>query len=159
MAEWYEDCDTLRDSIPVNVAILSLDPDAKFTTFDEFDGKGEQIIWDETNSNSCPTDEAIAAEQARLLALEPIRMLRRNRNALLAETDWMANSDVEMSDAWKTYRQALRDMPATESDPSNPTWPTKPANYGNYSREKDFTVDRRADFPIRLTFKIPLDRL
>jgi hypothetical protein len=127
MAEWYEDCDTLRDSIPVNVAILSLDPDAKFTTFDEFDGKGEQIIWDETNSNSCPTDEAIAAEQARLLALEPIRMLRRNRNALLAETDWMANSDVEMSDAWKTYRQALRDMPATESDPSNPTWPTKPS--------------------------------
>mgnify|MGYP003133594376 FL=1 len=127
MAEWYEDCDTLRDSIPVNVAILSLDPDAKFTTFDEFDGKGEQIIWDETNSNSCPTDEAIAAEQARLLALEPIRMLRKNRNALLAETDWMANSDVEMSDAWKTYRQALRDMPATESDPSNPTWPTKPS--------------------------------
>ena len=127
MAEWYEDCDTCRSQIPINVAILSLDPDAKFTTFDEFDGKGEQIIWDETNSNSCPTDEAIAAEQARLLALEPIRMLRRNRNALLAETDWMANSDVEMSDAWKTYRQALRDMPATESDPSNPTWPTKPS--------------------------------
>ena len=127
MAEWYEDCDTCRSQIPINVAILSLDPDAKFTTFDEFDGKGEQIIWDETNSNSCPTDEAIAAEQARLLALEPIRMLRRNRNALLAETDWMANSDVTMSDAWKTYRQALRDMPATESDPSNPTWPTKPS--------------------------------
>ena len=127
MAEWYEDCDTCRSQIPINVAILSLDPDAKFTTFDELDGKGEQIIWDESNSNSCPTDEAIAAEQARLLALEPIRMLRKNRNALLAETDWMANSDVEMSDAWKTYRQALRDMPATESDPSNPTWPTKPS--------------------------------
>ena len=127
MAEWYEDCDTCRSQIPINVAILSLDPDAKFTTFDELDGKGEQIIWDESNSNSCPTDEAIAAEQARLLALEPIRMLRKNRNALLAETDWMANSDVTMSDAWKTYRQALRDMPATESDPSNPTWPTKPS--------------------------------
>ena len=127
MAEWYEDCDTCRSQIPINVAILSLDPDAKFTTFDKLDGKGEQIIWDESNSNSCPTDEAIAAEQARLLALEPIRMLRKNRNALLAETDWMANSDVEMSDAWKTYRQALRDMPATESDPSNPTWPTKPS--------------------------------
>tara|TARA_Y100000114_G_C11542886_1_gene223480 strand:+ start:74 stop:457 length:384 start_codon:yes stop_codon:yes gene_type:complete len=127
MAEWYEDCDTCRSQIPINVAILSLDPDAKFSTFDELDGKGEQIIWDESNSKSCPTDEAIAAEQARLLALEPIRMLRRNRNALLAETDWMANSDVEMSDAWKTYRQALRDMPATESDPSNPTWPTKPS--------------------------------
>ena len=49
MAEWYEDCDTCRSQIPINVAILSLDPDAKFSTFDELDGKGEQIIWDESN--------------------------------------------------------------------------------------------------------------
>ena len=39
----------------------------------------------------------------------------------------MAGSDVTMSDAWKTYRQALRDLPANTSDPSNPTWPTKPS--------------------------------
>ena len=131
MAEWYEDCDTCRSQIPINVAILSLDPDAKFSTFDELDGKGEQLIWDESNSKSCPTDEAIAAEQARLLALEPIRMLRKNRDALLAETDWVVTkaneTGVAESDAWKTYRQALRDMPSTESDPSNPTWPTKPS--------------------------------
>ena len=38
----------------------------------------------------------------------------------------MANSDVTMSDAWKTYRQALRDLPANTKDPANPTWPTKP---------------------------------
>ena len=124
---WIYDCDTLRTAIPKNVAILSLDPDAKFTTFDELDGKGEQVIWDSDNAKDQPTDEAIAAEQARLLALEPMRMLRRNRDALLAETDWMGNSDVTMSDEWKAYRQALRDMPATESDPSNPTWPTKPS--------------------------------
>ena len=36
--------------------------------------------------------------------------LRNKRNNLLAETDWMANSDVTMSDNWKTYRQALRDI-------------------------------------------------
>jgi len=36
--------------------------------------------------------------------------LRNKRNNLLAETDWMANSDVTMSDDWKTYRQALRDL-------------------------------------------------
>ena len=118
---WIHDCDTLRTAIPKNVAILSLDPDAKFTTFDELDGKGEQIIWDSDNAKDQPSDEAIAAEQARLLALEPMRMLRRNRDALLAETDWMGNSDVTMYDEWKAYRQALRDMPATESDPSNPT--------------------------------------
>ena len=121
------DCDYARTDIPKNIAILSLDPDAKFTAFDKMDGNGEQIIWDSDNAKDQPTDEAIAAEQARLLALEPMRMLRKNRDALLAETDWMANSDLTMSDAWKTYRQALRDMPATESDPSNPTWPTKPS--------------------------------
>ena len=39
----------------------------------------------------------------------------------------MVLSDTkEISDAWKTYRQALRDLPANTSDPINPTWPTKP---------------------------------
>ena len=36
--------------------------------------------------------------------------LRKARNSLLKETDWMANSDVTMSDDWKTYRQELRDL-------------------------------------------------
>jgi len=36
--------------------------------------------------------------------------LRFKRNQLLTETDWMANSDVIMSDDWKTYRQDLRDI-------------------------------------------------
>ena len=56
--------------------------------------------------------------------------LRRQRDALLVETDWMANSDVTMSDAWKTYRQALRDITTqTPSDDalSNITFPTKPS--------------------------------
>ncbi len=53
--------------------------------------------------------------------------LREERDKLLAETDWMANSDVTLSDAWKTYRQALRDLPANTSDPTNPTYPTKPS--------------------------------
>jgi len=55
--------------------------------------------------------------------------LRRQRDALLAETDWMANSDVTMSDAWATYRQALRDITTqTPNDDalSNITFPTKP---------------------------------
>ena len=55
--------------------------------------------------------------------------LRQQRNSLLAETDWMGNSDVTMSDAWTTYRQALRDITTqTPSDDrlSNITWPTKP---------------------------------
>ena len=56
--------------------------------------------------------------------------LRSQRNSLLAETDWMANSDVTMSDAWKKYRQDLRDITKqTPSDDalSNITFPTKPS--------------------------------
>ena len=36
--------------------------------------------------------------------------LRYERNRKIAESDWRANSDVTLSDAWKTYRQALRDI-------------------------------------------------
>jgi len=56
--------------------------------------------------------------------------LRRQRDALLVETDYMALGDVTMSDAWKTYRQALRDITTqTPSDDalSNITFPTKPS--------------------------------
>ena len=55
--------------------------------------------------------------------------LREQRNQLLAETDWMGNSDVTMSADWKTYRQALRDITKTtpaDDQLSNITWPKKP---------------------------------
>lgn len=55
-----------------------------------------------------------------------LKIIRENRDKLLEETDWMANSDVTITDDWKTYRQALRDLPATTSDPANPTYPTPP---------------------------------
>ena len=62
------------------------------------------------------TDEEKAANQ------------RIRRNNLLAETDWMANSDVTMADNWKTYRQALRDLPTHSNWPNleDSDWPTKP---------------------------------
>mgnify|MGYP005703574261 CR=1 FL=1 len=52
--------------------------------------------------------------------------IRATRNRKIAETDWRASSDLTLSDAWKTYRQALRDVP-TQSDPDNITWPTEPS--------------------------------
>ena len=52
-------------------------------------------------------------------------IIRKRRNRELSETDWMALSDVSMSDAWKTYRQSLRDI--TTQDINNITWPTKPS--------------------------------
>ena len=56
--------------------------------------------------------------------------LRQKRDALLVETDWMGNQDYSITDAWKTYRQALRDITdTTPSDDalSNITFPTKPS--------------------------------
>lgn len=52
--------------------------------------------------------------------------IRSKRNELLAKTDFYALSDVTMSTEMTTYRQALRDIPSTQSDPDNITWPTKP---------------------------------
>jgi len=52
--------------------------------------------------------------------------IRTQRDTLMAQSDWMANSDVTMSDAWKTYRKALRDLPASKSDPDDIVWPTAP---------------------------------
>ena len=55
--------------------------------------------------------------------------LRRQRDVLLAKTDWMANSDVTMSTAWRNYRQALRDITTqtpTDDALSNITFPMKP---------------------------------
>ena len=58
-----------------------------------------------------------------------IAWLRHERNNLLAETDWMANSDVTISDDWKTYRQELRDLTSgldTVEKVKAKEFPTKP---------------------------------
>ena len=58
------------------------------------------------------------------------QQIRNKRNRLLSETDWVvtkaSDTGVAVSNEWKTYRQALRDVP-TQSDPDNITWPTKPS--------------------------------
>jgi len=64
------------------------------------------------------------AAPARALAT-----LKERRTRLLAETDFWGNSDMSMTDAMTTYRQALRDLPAgkdTVDKCNNATWPTKP---------------------------------
>jgi len=50
--------------------------------------------------------------------------VREERDAKLAATDWRASSDVTLSSQWRTYRQALRDVPSQL--PSTVTWPTEP---------------------------------
>ena len=70
------------------------------------------------------------AKNARLLA-EEWTQIRQERDRLLTETDWMTCSDSPaMSDANKTYRQKLRDLPKDQKDKtkfSDITWPSKPS--------------------------------
>ena len=76
------------------------------------------------------TEEATKSEQETAYQAEldasAAAAVRVSRDEKLAATDWMALSDVTMSDDWKTYRQALRDVPAQESFPTDITWPTEP---------------------------------
>tara|TARA_B100000945_G_C20222040_1_gene521079 strand:+ start:110 stop:472 length:363 start_codon:yes stop_codon:yes gene_type:complete len=74
-------------------------------------------------------DEFIAkleAEHQRLNLIE----LRKKRNKLLAESDWTQISDVVLAnkDEWKTYRQALRDLPSTFVNGQEVIFPNDP-NY------------------------------
>ena len=64
-----------------------------------------------------------------------LEQLRNARTSMLQESDWMANSDVVMTEVWKSYRQQLRDLPSNytttdsqdlKEDLSNLEWPTKP---------------------------------
>ena len=81
-----------------------------------------------------PSEEEIQAKLAELQALEPMRLLRLERNRRLVETDWRFRSDLTPSQAWIDYCQALRDLPAN-SEPklddqgnlTNVTWPEAPA--------------------------------
>ena len=112
-------------------ALSSLKPTAEWHWIGE-DYSGLNWI----DSSTKPTEAEIDAEVIRLDNAEPMRLLRVERDKRLFNCDWMANSDVTMSDDWKTYRQALRDLPASASpsldsngnlDLTSVTWPTEPS--------------------------------
>ena len=71
--------------------------------------KYSSIIW--RNDAYRPTEEEIQAKIAELEAAEPLRLLRIERDKLLAATDWRFRIDQEPSQAWYEYCQALRDLP------------------------------------------------
>ena len=115
------------------------------TTEDEFNAMFRKVTGADANGSAIesadPKDfgstwKAVNDKKTELINAEPMRLLREERNRLLAETDWMANSDVTLADNWKTYRQALRALPASASpklssdgslDMSSVTFPTKPS--------------------------------
>ena len=74
-----------------------------------------------------PTESELQAAYDAAASAQALVDLRTKRNQLLAETDYLALVDSTLSTDMRTYRQALRDLPANTSDPANPTWPTKPS--------------------------------
>ena len=112
-------------------ALMSLKPSAEFSWIGtDYSG----LTW--FDSGSAPTESEIDAEVTRLNNLEPMKLLRQERNERLAACDWRASSDLTLSDAWKTYRQSLRDLPASASptlnsdgtlNMSSVTFPTEPS--------------------------------
>ena len=112
-------------------ALLSLKPNTIWTwRGTEYSG----LEW--LDSSTKPTEAEIDNEVTRLNNAEPMRLLRVERNARLTACDWRASSDLTLTDAWKTYRQSLRDLPASSTptldsdgnlDMSSVTFPTEPS--------------------------------
>ena len=122
--------------IEITDAIKSLKPSASWVlTGTEYSG----LDWKD-ESQTQPTDSVITAEIARLNNAEPMRLLRIQRDNKLVKTDWVVLTDSPLSTSkkteWKTYRQSLRDLPASSSptldsngnlDMSSVTFPTEPS--------------------------------
>ena len=81
---------------------------------------GLQLHWNREEDE--PTDEQLETALYKANWDE----VRRRRNVLLAETDFYALSDVIMTDDMETYRQALRDLPASVENFEDVVWPEKP---------------------------------
>ena len=118
---------------------------AEATTEAEFNERFRKVTGADSNGSaiesSTPSDfgttwKAVSDKKTELTNAEPMRLLRVERDRLLAETDWMGNSDVTISSDWTTYRQALRDLPSGATptlnsdgtlNMSSVTFPTKPS--------------------------------
>ena len=68
----------------------------------------------------------VSAKLDELTSAEPMRLLREERDRLIAATDWWASSDLTMTDERTAYRQALRDITSSATSLDDVTWPTKP---------------------------------
>ena len=118
----------------ISTALSELMPTSPFgITDDDY----STIQWMDSG-NSLPTIDAINAKITELDNAEPMRLLRIERTNRLKECDWTQFPDVPDATrtAWQTYRQQLRDLPASASpklnefydlDLSSVTWPTKPS--------------------------------
>ena len=122
--------------ITIAEALLTLKPKAKFILRgDTYAG----LEWLD-KSQTKPTEGEINAKITELESAEPFRLLREERNRRLAECDWIVTKNAEyghnISEEWRNYRQALRDLPSITYKPEldeygdlkmdSVAWPTPP---------------------------------
>jgi len=118
-------------------ALEALTPNADWSLDgDNYSG----LNWINGNGHDKPTEEALNTKIAELDAAEAMRLLRIERDKRLAKDDWKVvmakETGTNLSSAFKTYRQALRDLPASATptldssyrlDMTSVTWPTEPS--------------------------------
>ena len=120
----------------ISSALLELKPGAEWTLRGETYADLEWL----DKSQTKPTEEEVNLKVAELEKGEPMKLLRVERNKLIAETDWTQANDIPFStskkEEWQIYRQQLRDLPANSSpkldsnynlDLTSVTWPTPPS--------------------------------
>ena len=109
-------------------AIEYADSEGNYGEGDPLTG-AERLLWED--EGDAPIQADLEAEKPVIKNILGFQHLRYQRDKKLAETDWVVTkaneTGVAESDEWKTYRQALRDLPSNTTDPFNPTWPTKPS--------------------------------
>ena len=105
------------------------------TTEAEFNQMFRKVTGADANGSaiesSTPSDfgvtwSQVSAKKTELINAEPMRLLREERDRLIAATDWWASSDLTMTSAQTKYRQALRDITKSATSLDDVTWPTKP---------------------------------
>ena len=89
--------------------------DANGTAIEETDPAVHGVAW-----------AVVAAKRDELIAAQPLKELRAERDRKIAETDWWASSDLTMTAEQTAYRQALRDITLTYSSLEDVVWPVKP---------------------------------
>ena len=109
-------------------AVEYADSEGNYGMGDPLSG-AERLLWED--EGDAPVQADLEKEKPTIKNILGFQKLRHDRDLKLSETVWVVTkasyTGVTESYALKTYRQALRDLPSTTSDPFNPTWPTKPS--------------------------------
>ena len=122
-----------RALLQLGVKNCYLEAESTPTTEAEFDA----AIWKSFDDLSEPVNglqhfdiswSEVKALADSLEAAEPLKLLRKERNNMLTQTDWTQQGDVPEPTrlAWQDYRQALRDITNTYTSLNGVVWPEKP---------------------------------